>query len=117
MDDLTIAIGKILIDGLEKNREFQITYKQLGEKLNPPMPPRSMDNKLGFLSSLCKDLGLPLISVVVVNKETNMPGDGFFKEFFVTANKNDFEEIYITEINKILSCKGWTLLKQTLGLI
>lgn len=115
MDAITIDIGKILIEGVETVQDFRITYKQLGNKLNPPRMARTMDNNLYFLSDMCKELGLPLISVVVVNSETLMPGLGFFKYFFGVKDEIKAIEIFIEEYKKVLACKDWTSLRHKLA--
>ena len=69
---------------------------------------RSIEPFLGNVSQLCADNELPYISGVVVNKDTRIPGDGFF-EFFYNIPKGDLD-IFIKCKNQIIDEKRWIYL-------
>lgn len=103
-------IAIILID--VANRRKTITYNQLSEKLNRKIAPINIGNPIGELSYIAFDLNLPLISVLVVNQNTQIPGDGYFKlsqelkGFSEIEAMNDFED----EIIRSYECNGWSIL-------
>lgn len=74
---------------------------------------------VGKLSTYCNDLGLPLISVIVVGKKDDKPGKGFFslrKQLRGNnQNKND-EEIIKYEMEEVKKCKKWYKLEDKLEL-
>lgn len=94
-----------VIDNQENSLE--ITYGELVKMLPFEYNPRNLDKPLGVISSICKENNLPLISGVVVNGDTRMPGDGFYKEFFPGRPMNEWEEIYKNNILAIKNCKLW----------
>lgn len=104
IDTETVELGLVLVKHvLTHNRENgRITYKQLSEAADGIEYWRNMGNSLGLLSSLCKRNGWPLISAVVINDSDNMPGNGFFTEFFPNV-KGDIARIetWLQEYNKV----------------
>lgn len=84
-----------------------ITYGDLSKCLSVPISPRNLDSPLGQVSAFCKAHGMPLLSVIVVNQDTLTPGDGFFKYFFPQAKRNDWDEIYIHQLNAVKAYMNW----------
>lgn len=74
---LLYDIAKILVSVAKENET--ITYNQLSQKLKNQIKPINLGHPIGELSKICYELGLPLISVLVVNQDTGIPGDGFYK--------------------------------------
>lgn len=60
---------------IEYGELSKIIEQKYGVYLNPHT---IIPNIIGFISELCYDLELPLLSAVVVNKETQKPGSGFY---------------------------------------
>lgn len=82
-DDYDEKVQQIAIKLLEHivKTNNPISYGDLCSKLNFPMNPRNIEKQLGVISFACKRNGLPPISVMVVNKDTLMPGVGFYKAY------------------------------------
>lgn len=102
---VAVKLLQYVVDNKENNLE--ITYGKLAKMLPFEYNPRNLDKPLGVISSICKENNLPLISGVVVNGETKMPGEGFFKEFFSGRSMGEWEEIYKNNLFEIKNCKLW----------
>jgi hypothetical protein len=116
--DLTMKVGIILLKHIESLGEYDellITYGEVARRLPDNFNPRNLDMPLGTLSGWCEELGLPLISTIVVNQGTLMPGAGYFKEFFPSAKEQQWPEIFVREFNRVKECRDWTLLAVELG--
>lgn len=107
--------------------ETRVAYGELEEKIikehNIEMDAHfSVPNKIGLLSEICYELGLPLLSMVVVNKSTQLPGHGFYKLYdnlYGThyAGNAHFEKKLREEIRaEILNCQEWYKLTEFLGI-
>lgn len=76
-------VASILLNHVIKNKSNPIiTYGEIAKEISTDFNPRNLDIPLGNISYICKENGLPLISSVVVNKETRLPGEGFYREFY-----------------------------------
>lgn len=58
-------------------------------------------------------LGQPFRSVLVIGRDSNMPGDGFFKTYVrfnprirLPRTDNDKQKLFVSELNKVLSHYG-----------
>jgi len=107
LDSLVIEIASVLAQCCIDSETPIITYGDLARKLTIPVTPRNLDQPLGRLSDFCKENGLPLLSVIVVNQDTYFPGHGFFKYFFPQAKTIEWEKIYIEQLNLVASYKQW----------
>lgn len=95
LDELCInIIEQLLLELKINNEKALITYRDLAEKLAFDINPRNLDNPLGVISDYCKEQGMPLLSTLVVNKETYMPGAGYFKYYYPNKKKNEYEAIF-----------------------
>lgn len=78
--DLLSALAEELLEVIRSNSV--ITYGDLSrrfrDRYGEEVSPRAWRAPLGDLSGICMDNGFPAISVVVVNKDTGLPGEGFF---------------------------------------
>lgn len=75
---LAIEMLQFAIKGIvriEYGELSKIIEQKYGAYLNPHT---IIPNIIGSISELCYDLELPLLSAVVVNKETQKPGSGFY---------------------------------------
>lgn len=85
-------------------------------------PHTIIPNIIGSISELCYDLGLPLLSAIVVNKETQKPGSGFYdvydKKHQTSIKGNRFLEEKILKQTKrdIIECQNWEKLANYLGI-
>lgn len=101
------------------NRVSFYTYNELSKMLNPPVNPRfTLPKIIGAVSQLCFDLGLPLLSVKVVNQDTNKAGIGFYKlycNFFPDGKNESPYEVERREREHIQLWDDWSPLLNYLG--
>lgn len=115
--NLIVDVGKILLNRVKKLKEPLITYGELAQLLLPTeINPRNLDDPLGNLSDQCKELGLPLISTIVVNKDTMQPGAGYFNYYFPRTKELRRIEIFIEQYDRVKKCHDWMALAERLGL-
>lgn len=81
------------------------------EELRPYMWQRFLPPLLDLINSHEHDAGRPLLSAVVVNKETDLPGDGFFfrlsaRPFLVPAGATEEEKkvVHKEELKQVYKC-------------
>lgn len=104
---------------IEYGELSKIIEQKYGAYLNPHT---IIPNIIGSISELCYDLELPLLSAVVVNKETQKPGSGFYdvydKKHHTQIKGNSFQEEKILKQTKreILECKNWGKLAEYLNI-
>ncbi len=102
------------------NRVSSYTYKELGNMLTPPAHPRTVLPKIiGNVSYLCFELGVPLLSVKVVNQTTNKAGLGFYNlycDLFPDGKNKDPNFVERNENKKIRLWDDWTPLLNYLDL-
>ncbi len=102
-----------------KNHEMNVEYNELASRINPPIHWRQVGKNIGEVSKLCHELGLPLLSAKVVNKNTQKAGDGFFPLYAMlgipTKGKTE-KELFREERDAIRNCKEWYRLEDYLGL-
>lgn len=102
-----------------KNKEMSVEYNELAERINPPIHWRLVGKNIGEISKLCHELGLPLLSAKVVNKNSQRAGDGFYPLYetlgIPTEGKTE-KELFRQEREAIRNCKEWYRLEEYLGL-
>lgn len=105
VQEIAIKLLKHIIDTNES-----ITYGELSKRLSFEINPRNIERLLGVVSFACKENGLPLVSVMVVNKETQMPGDVFYKAYFPGLKTKDERWRKCFELMKqVRACKDWDM--------
>ena len=102
-----------------KNKEFSVTYSVLAERFSTPVIPLNVGRNIENISTLCHELGLPLLSAMVVNKNTGNAGEGFYPLYeklgIPTEGMSEKELCYKEQI-AIRDCKEWYKLEDALGL-
>lgn len=119
--DLHEEIAKELIGRLRRNpQSAMMSYGELCNLLENKIDPRNIAGYLGDLSIWCWEIGAPMISALVYNQGSNIPGKGFFRlysDLYEHEVKKDEEaKVFITEVNKVLEYKYWNRLEEYLGL-
>lgn len=104
--DLVRDVAVALLKHIIQDNEI-ITYGDLASKMDHPINPRNLDYPLGCISEACKENGLPLLSVMVVNKDTLNPGAGFFKYFFPELKQNEWEPKFFELYNQVKEYNNW----------
>ena len=96
---------------IEYNELTDIISKKYGIDINPHT---QLPNLIGDISKICyKELNLPMLSRIVVNKETQLPGTGFYKLYDELHNTHYtgntfFEKKCRDEVKKEISnCNEW----------
>lgn len=98
-------------------KEPNVEYKELGDRVDPPIFHRHVPRHIGEISRLCYELGLPFLSAKVVTKGVNVAGDGFYKlyvEYFPEAKKLTPRQVFKEECKKIRECTEWYKLAEYL---
>ena len=101
-----------------RDKEPFVYYDELADYANIKNP-RLVGGHLGKVSELCHQLGLPLLSAKVVNKNTGVPGAGFYalcKQLGVSIEGKTNSQLFSIINKKILACKDWYRLENYLGL-
>lgn len=112
-------IGRILLKHIEANRKYgdlSITYGNVAMQLSADFNPKNLSIPLGELSDLCRELGLPLISTIVVKQDTMLPGDGYYHYYFPGSYESEWEAIFEEQHRLVLECEDWSPLAKELGI-
>lgn len=113
------SIARILLKHIDSNRKYgdlSITYGNVALQISSSFNPKTLSLPLGELSDLCIDLELPLISTIVVNQDSMLPGDGYFNYFFPDSEEWEWEDIYKEQHQLVLECEDWSPLAEKLGI-
>ena len=112
-----IDCGKVMLS-LIANGEYTIEYGQLSKLTGQST--RLIGSDIGELSKHCYRLGLPLISVMVVNKETHYCGSGFFdlcNELNVHPEyKSKMAKMFDICMKEVKECSEWYKLADYMGI-
>lgn len=111
-----IKIAEQLLNKIENEKDnIKITYGELSKRLGGKPIPLGLNRFLGDLSTLCKDNDMPLISAIVVNKQSRVAGDGFMQFFFEhLRTEQEKEEQYIKCLNEVKNYNKWNSLRSLL---
>lgn len=105
---LNPIIAKELLRYVIRNQENPvITYGELALKISSDFNPQNLNVYLGNISDICKENGLPLLSAIVVNKDTRLPGEGFYHYFYHEKPMSEWENIYKQCKADIVNCTLW----------
>ena len=63
---------------LALTKGLRITYKLAGQNCKPFVHHRGMREPLGKIQTYCRDNGYPPLQIMVVNKETEVPGNSCY---------------------------------------
>ena len=102
-----------------KNKEMNVEYNELAQRISPPIHWRQVGKNIGEISKLCHELGLPLLSAKVVNKNSQRAGEGFYPlyEFLGIPTEGKTEkELFRQERDAIRNCTEWYKLELKAGL-
>lgn len=124
LKEIDRKLAGVLLEAVER-REFRVTYKEVAERLSPRLgrtvnPHYELAYPLGAVSSLCHELGLPLISAMVRYsdaKSANAVGEGFYP--LACDLKPEYKdrnpvEVWKEELDHIRQCQEWGRLRDYL---
>ena len=92
--DILIACAK---------RGEQITYSELGSKIDMPFDPQGVADYIIPVEGYCQEKNLPLLSALVVRKDTGKPGTGF------NSNTPMNDEQYKDCLNRVFNMDWHTI--------
>lgn len=104
--NLTVA-EKLIKHVISNSNNPVITYGQLAAKISPDFNPRNLGNYLGCISDECKENGLPLISSIVVNQDSGLPGEGFYNYYYGERPVSEWENIFEECKTNVMNCTLW----------
>ena len=120
IEDIHVDILEVLLNVLlEEKEKALITYGDLCERIGNTIGPRNIAGYLGDLSVWAREMGAPMISVLVVNQKEFMPGNGFFDLYEEEYGKKvvDKEAIFREELQKVRTYKDWDDFGRQFGLV
>lgn len=101
-------VAEILLNHVINNRNDPvITYGELAKKIDSDFNPHNLGRYLGNISDVCKENGLPLISGIVVNKDTGLPGEGFFDYYYNGIPMKKWMDVFEECKYAVINCKYW----------
>ncbi|RDY22428.1 hypothetical protein CHF27_013495 [Romboutsia maritimum] len=117
LNEKHLEIAKILVEKIKN--EQTISYSELSEKVGIILGKNSeLYHYIGDLSYYSFDNEMPLISAIVVRKEENMSGEGFYGVYEdkrdIKVNKNKHIEVFIEELNRVMKYDNWDKLIELL---
>ena len=85
-----------------------ITYSKLSEHIGGIISELNLRIPLDEINVKCHELGLPMISSLVVGIGTGIPGDGYFKLYkeLYGSRVNEINK-WSEELKKVYSVKDW----------
>lgn len=115
--DRTIELAEKLLPHLVKaaNQRQTPTYKELADKIG--VHHRYMRYILGYIrDEICLARGLPLLTCIVVNDSTKLPGDDWLPEGTTHLSKEEYRQKFELFRDQVFSFKGWNDLLKELDL-
>lgn len=114
-DKLLYDIAKLLVEAAKNNET--ITYSQVSNRLNNKIAPKNLGHPIGELSKKAYEMRLPLISVIVVNSDSGVPGDGFYKIYSDLKGVSESEAMnnFQQEIEEVYNCNRWEEFLRSFG--
>lgn len=109
-----IVLRELLKCIINNQSEPIITYGELASKISNDFNPRNLNKYLLDVSDVCKENGFPLISSIVVNKNTGLPGEGFYNYFYKDQPMKEWENIYNKCKSEIINCMSWQKLLEAM---
>lgn len=115
--NLSIEYGKkifpYLVQAAKANKT--ITYKELAEKIG--VHHRAMGIALGYVrDEVCIPKGLPLISCIVVNGGTGLPGESWLPQGTSSLNPEAYEAEFIKYRDQVMNFQSWDEILEDLEL-
>lgn len=109
-EKLLFRIKEILVEYAKKNRVIE--YGKLSKELNGAISPIKLNEPLGKISLRCIKKGLPPLSVLVVNQDTQRPGEGFFTWVAAKMGYKDlpgyeWEGFFEEQLEKVFAFNHW----------
>ena len=106
-EKLLSKITEVLVSSAVK-REV-IEYSRLSREIGGIIPPIKLNEPLGEISFRCIKKGFPPLSAIVVNQQTQLPGEGFFtwvasKMGYTDLSHSEWEDFFNKQKEDVFSC-------------
>ncbi|MEI8128831.1 MAG: HNH endonuclease [bacterium] len=103
------------------NQEPNVSYEELAKRVTLKginLHHRQVGRNIGEVSKLCYELGLPLLSAKVMNKNSKIAGEGFFELYKALdpTITGDSQYLFKKELEKIRKCTEWHKLTEYLNI-
>ena len=115
-------VAKTLVDRIKKHGEnARIYYSDLCSLIDNVVGCRQIASYIGDISCWCYEIDAPMLSALVINKDENMPGKGFFTLYaelndIARVEDEDKLKIWIDEYRKVINYREWDNLLSYLGI-
>jgi hypothetical protein len=97
-----------LIDAAREGHK--LTYKELADKVDTHWRPVPL--RLGYIrDELCVPNGLPMISAIVVNQDTKLPGYSFLPNGTEGLTPQEYAEAAAAEQRRVFEYANWNRLQ------
>lgn len=109
---LLFRIKEILVDCARRNTVIE--YGKLSKELGGFVSPIKLNQPLGEISYRCIKEGYPPLSVLVVNHDTQRPGEGFFtwvaaKMGFENLPGSEWEDFFQKQLKEVFTYDQWDM--------
>lgn len=101
-------VGATLINKWIQTKDC-ISYSDFAKEVG--LSTRKVSDYFEDVSFFCVERGLPPISAIVINKETGMCGNGFFKTYYPHAKQKDYMKIFFHDIERIQRLDCWNFVR------
>ena len=106
-EKLLTKIQGILVYSAIKNEIIE--YNRLSREIGGIIPPIKLNEPLGEISLRCIKKGFPPLSAIVVNQQTQLPGEGFFtwvasKMGYTDLSHSEWEDFFYKQKEAVFSC-------------
>jgi hypothetical protein len=96
-------------------RRVTLTYEDLGSRIGRHH--RTLNRPLGHIAhDFCRSRNLPLLTAVVVRKDTGLPGDAFLPDGRGNMSDEEYSRRVEKHLDEVFACRGWDELLKDLGL-
>lgn len=106
-EKLLKRITEILVSSAIKNEVIE--YNRLSREIGGVISPIKLNEPLGEISLRCIEEGFPPLSAIVVNQQTQIPGEGFFtwvasQMGFPNLPPRQWEEFFYEQRDAVFNC-------------
>ncbi|QFT90839.1 HNH endonuclease [Bacillus sp. THAF10] len=106
-EKLLNRIKEVLVSSAVKNQVIE--YSRLSREIGGIISPIKLNEPLGEISLRCIKKGFPPLSAIVVNQQTQLPGEGFFtwvasKMGYIDLPHSEWEDFFNKQKEAVFSC-------------